>query len=181
MAEALPVFRFHPDPVRSGSIERTDGVCLCCGRRRGFCHAGSGYCEQELARVLCPWCIADGAAHARFGVTFHDAATLPDVADAAALAEIEQRTPSFASWNPVDWPACCGAPMAYLEPAGIAEIRVRHRDLEGQLLSTIVHDLGMSGGLAHRMLASLHRDHGPTAHLFRCITCQSLRAPIDLP
>jgi hypothetical protein len=32
----LPVFRYHRDPIASGSIEASGAQCLCCNKRRGF-------------------------------------------------------------------------------------------------------------------------------------------------
>lgn len=178
MDEALPTFRFHPDPVQSGSVERSGATCRACGRVRGFVYMGPCYGEVDLDGALCPWCIADGNAHAKFATTFHDL-TLPDDADPAARAEIEQRTPGFATFNPFAWPSCCGSPMAYLEPAGIAEVRARYRNLEGQLMATIVHDLQLSGCGARQMLESLHRDQEPCVHVFGCGACGSRRGCID--
>jgi len=178
MADALPTFRFHPAPEQSGAVERSPASCRACGRARGWIYTGPCYGETDLDDELCPWCIADGTAHAKFGASFHDMAWPEDTA-AADRDEIEQRTPGFATFNPFDWPACCGAPMAYLEPAGIGEVRARHRELEGQLMATIVHELGVSGGAARTLLESLHRDHSPSVHVFGCIRCDTRRAHID--
>ena len=49
-------------------------MCVCCGERRGYIYAGPVYSERELSDSLCPWCIADGSAHSRFGAEFTDAA-----------------------------------------------------------------------------------------------------------
>jgi|SRR5690606_7321712 len=176
--EALPTFRFHPDPVRSGSVARSDVLCEACGRTRGWAYAGPCHAETELDGRLCPWCIADGTAHARFDVTFHDV-VLPADVDPGIADEIEQRTPGFATFQPIDWPACCGVPMGYVEPCGIAEVRARHAQLEGELMATIVHDLGRSGAAARRMLESLRRDDAPCVHVFACAACGARRGQID--
>lgn len=175
---ALPAFRFHPDPVASGSVARSAATCVVCGQARGHVYTSMTYGERDCDGALCPWCIADGRAHARLGVTFHDLA-LPDDLDPAIANEIEQRTPGFATFNPFAWLVCCELPMAYLEPAGITEIRARHRELEGQLLAAIVHDLGRSGGSAQQLLAELRRDTAPCAHVFNCQACGVRRAHLD--
>jgi len=59
----LPVFRYHPDPIASGSVVASAAECVCCGEARGFIYTGPAYCEAELEEALCPWCIADGSAH----------------------------------------------------------------------------------------------------------------------
>jgi uncharacterized protein CbrC (UPF0167 family) len=178
MEQALPAFRFHPDPVQSGSIERSPAACRACGRARGWIYVAGCYAEAELDRALCPWCIADGTAHAKFDVTFHDL-TLPEDADPEVVQEIEERTPGFANFNPFDWPSCCGAPMVYHEPAGIAEVRARYPQLEPVLTASIGSELGLAGAAARRFLESLQRDSDPCVHVFAFPRCRALRGPID--
>lgn len=178
MAQALPVFRFHPDPVRSGSVERATTACLACGQMRGFVYVAGCYASRDLDRALCPWCIADGTAHARFAVVFHEL-DLPLATPPAVVAEIEQRTPGFATLNPFDWPACCGLPMAYREPAGIAEIRCRHPAVEPQLLDAIAIRFSCGRRAARRLMQALARDGDPCAHVFSCIVCGTSDAVVD--
>lgn len=177
----LPSFPYHPDPVLSGSVRPGPETCRCCQRARGAIYTGPAYGTVNIEDAVCPWCIADGAAHRRFGVEFTDSEMLPEDAPAAAVEEVLMRTPGFACWQSVDWPACCGDLMAFLEPAGIDEIRARYRQLEGELMGVIVHELEISGGAAVRMLNSLHRDRGPTAYVFKCRSCDTRRARIDSP
>lgn len=172
-----PHFRFHPDPLRSGSVIAKAVTCRACERQRDHAYVGPIHGEQELD-ALCPWCIADGTAHRRFGALFHELAFASDVAPEVAI-EIEERTPGFDTWNPIDWPTCCALPMAFVETAGIAEIRARHRALEGELMGTIVHELGISGGAAHRFLDSLRREASPSVHVFHCLTCDHTTGCID--
>ena len=70
----LPKFKYHPDPVATGSVKATEESCICCGRARGFIYVGSAYAEDELDEQICPWCIADGSAHSRFDASFTDEA-----------------------------------------------------------------------------------------------------------
>ncbi|MCU9953286.1 CbrC family protein [Burkholderia pyrrocinia] len=37
---SLPAFRYHPDPLATGSVIRSDARCMCCGDARGYqdCH-----------------------------------------------------------------------------------------------------------------------------------------------
>ncbi|REJ66450.1 MAG: hypothetical protein DWQ31_14945 [Planctomycetota bacterium] len=32
---ALPVFKYHPDPLDTGAIAASDAICACCGQSRG--------------------------------------------------------------------------------------------------------------------------------------------------
>ncbi len=48
-------------------------------------------------------------------------------------------------------------------------------------MSHIGHELKISGGAATQLLNSLHREHGPTLHVFRCLTCRRHHFHIDSP
>jgi uncharacterized protein len=175
----LPVFRYHPDPIASGSIVASDAECLCCNQRRGFIYAGPAYCEAELNEALCPWCIADGSAHEKFDASFVDEALIPDGVPPDIVEEVAFRTPGFATWQQGEWLSCCSDAAAFLEPAGYAEIRAKYPQLEGTLMMYIVHELEISGAAATRFLTALHRDQGPTAYVFACRHCDSKLAYID--
>jgi uncharacterized protein len=156
----LPTFRYHPNPIASGSVVASDAACVCCRQRRGFIYAGPAYSESELDDALCPWCIADDIAR-------------------EIVEEIALRTPGFAAWQQEKWLACCGDAAAFLEPIGHTELRLRYPQLEGALMMYIVHELEISGAAAVRLLQSLDRDRGPTAYVFACRHCDNKPAYID--
>src|SRR5690349_10082418 len=93
IAMDLPVFRYHLDPIASGSIEASDAECVCCNMRRGFIYTGPAYSEAELDESLCPWCIADGSAHETFDASFTDEAQIPDGIPQDVIEEVTFRTP----------------------------------------------------------------------------------------
>ncbi len=175
----LPSFRFHPDPVRSGSIEASTTKCRCCRRKRDWIYTGRVYAEEDLEDSLCPWCIAEGKAHEKFDALFVDPEAFDENVPAGAADEISQRTPGFASWQSERWPSCCGEAGTFVGPAGIAEIRTHFPTMEGDLMGYIVHDLHISGGAARQMLDSLHRDQSPTAYVFRCLKCERHFGHVD--
>lgn len=179
-ADPLPTFKYHPDPLASGSVVRSDAACRCCGKSRGYIYAGPVYGEEDdLDDALCPWCIADGTAAQKFDATFVDAAAFGGDVPEATVTVISERTPGFSSWQSEQWPSCCGDATAFQEPLGIADIRAKHRELEMVTLSHIIYELGISGGAATRLLESLHRDHGPTAFAFRCLGCGEAKVYVD--
>lgn len=175
----LPPFRYHPDPLASGSIIASDAECRRCRRSRGYIYTGPVYSETDLDDSLCPWCIADGSAHREFGASFVDREAFPLEMPEPVVAEITQRTPGYDTWQSEEWPACCNDATAYQAPLGIADLRKSHRELEGSVLSHIVYNMGISGGAATRLLESLNRDTGPTAYLFRCLGCGEYQFHID--
>lgn len=175
----LPAFRFHPDPVRSGSVAPSAAKCRCCGQARGWIYQAAVYAEKNLEAALCPWCIADGRAHRKFDATFVDSEALAEGTADALRDEIVERTPGFDSYQSERWLSCCGEPAAFVGPMGIAEIRESYRELEGELMMHIVHEHGISGGAARTMLERLSRDESPTAFVFRCRTCTRPLAYVD--
>jgi uncharacterized protein CbrC (UPF0167 family) len=175
----LPVFRYHLDPLASGSVHASPTVCLCCGDARGYIYTGPVYSEVELADALCPWCIADGSAHARFDATFVDSEAPDGEITDAQMVMLTQRTPGFAAWQSERWLSCCDELAAFVGPVGHAEISTQYPRLEGPLMTHIVHELEISGGAAQRLLASLHKDTAPTAFAFRCLRCETMLAYID--
>lgn len=176
---ALPEFRFHPNPLMSGSVVYSPNACKCCRQARGVIYAGAVYADDDLQDSLCPWCIGDGSAFRKFGATFFDSEGLPDGIPADIAAEITERTPGFCTWQSGQWLECCGEPMAFLEPAGSTEVQTKYRELEGSLMMYIVYELKVSGGAASRLYESLRRDTSPTAFVFQCRSCESRKAYID--
>src|SRR4029077_160081 len=95
----LPTFKYHRDPIATGSVVPSDKKCEVCGAIRGFVYDGIPYGVHNLESV-CPWCIANGSAHLKFGVEFVGKDGIgnygkwesvhPDIA-----AEVAFRTPGF--------------------------------------------------------------------------------------
>ena len=177
----LPKFRYHPDPIASGSIVSSTDPCRRCGEARGYAYAGPVYAEAELENQLCPWCIADGSAHREFDAQFVDAETFGEAIPAAVIGEVTTRTPGYNGWQQEQWPTCCGDATAFIGPFGLEELRKRDYQLEGLLLPHIVHTMEISGGAATRLLNSLNLERGPTVYLFRCLKCEAARFHIDGP
>src|SRR5262245_66367084 len=95
---SFPVFKYHRDPIRSGSVVESRNTCKCCGIRRGYTYVGPVYAEQALDESICPWCIAEGSAHTKFDATFIDEAALPDGLSDGVIREVAWRTPGYNAW-----------------------------------------------------------------------------------
>ena len=67
----LPDFKYHPNPIATGSIVPSVEVCPVCRESRGYAYDGIPYGTKEVEHI-CPWCIADGSAHEKFEVEFTD-------------------------------------------------------------------------------------------------------------
>ena len=177
----LPAFRYHPDPLSSGSVVESKTVCKCCHQSRGYIYAGPVYAEEDLSDALCPWCIADGSAHANLDVTFVDSEAFTDPIDENIEADVVERTPGFNAWQGEHWPVCCADATAFIQPVGLKEIRERFREHESAVLSHIIYEMKVSGGAATRLLASLNKEKGPTAYVFRCLKCERVHFHLDQP
>jgi len=175
----LPSFKYHREPIQSGSVEKSNERCRCCNELRGYIYVGPVYSDEDLADSICPWCIADGAAHRKFGATFIDEAALPDGLPESVIEEAAWRTPGYNAWQSERWFSCCNDAMTFLEPAGIQEIRASYRNLEFSVLGNILYGLHISGGAATRLLESLHKQSGPTAYIFQCSHCGQYQTFVD--
>lgn len=109
MAETLPAFRYHPDPVATKAIQPSPVECVCCGKSRGFIYVGPVYATSDLDELLCPWCIADGSAAAKLGASFADSLSLTNAGVPPPIVEeVNQRTPAYSCWQEPEWLAHCG-------------------------------------------------------------------------
>ena len=66
----LPKFRYHPDPLETGSfIEGEAKICPCCGKESSTYYAKSPYAQDDVD-YLCPVCISNGEAAKKFDAEF---------------------------------------------------------------------------------------------------------------
>jgi len=174
----LPVFKYHPDPLDTGSIVKSGKKCRCCGKKTGFIYAGPAYAEEELDQVICPWCIADGSAAERFDATFVDESGIGD-GEVAVSSEVEEeisrRTPGFSGWQQERWLGCCNDAAAFLGTMGRSELE----KLGPKALNAVRKECALQDQEWADYLKALDRNKGPTAYLFRCLHCGGLRAYSD--
>src|SRR5579883_2785117 len=104
----LPNFRYHPNPIATGSVKPSSSICRCCGQARGYIYTSSVYASDSLQDSICPWCIADGSAADKFDALFSDpdplaGAGVPD----EVIDEVTRHTPGYNSWQQEIWLSCC--------------------------------------------------------------------------
>jgi uncharacterized protein CbrC (UPF0167 family) len=88
---------------------------------------GPVYAAEELANALCPWCIADGSAAARFDADFTDRDGVGGFGEWSQVApevveEVSRRTPGFSGWQQERWWTHCGDAAKFLGRAGRIEL-----------------------------------------------------------
>lgn len=172
----LPYFKYHPDPIATGSVVRSDAECECCGELRGFIYIGPVYVEDELDEALCPWCIADGSAYSKFDASFTDSDSIGDYGAWDSVPKhvvdlVAHQTPGFSGWQQERWWTHCGDAAAFLGRVGHGELIAYGQEA----ISSIQESTGLPDGPEwESFFAALDRDGSPTAYLFRCTKCGAL-------
>ena len=170
----FPTFKYHPDPIDTGSVVPSDVECVCCRKRRGFVYTGPVYSKDEYDDCICPWCIADGSAHEILHAEFHDAAGIPGwdfvgapQVSAEVIATVSQRTPGFCGWQQEQWFTCCSDAAAFMGRAGFKELMQRWPDA----IPAVQTSTALDGSEWDAFFRALDRDGSPTAYVFRCLHC----------
>lgn len=173
MSQTLPVFRFDRDPVGHGGIVHQHIICAVCGKERDYAYTGNFHAKASV-KDICPWCIADGSAAGRYDGSFHDC-YLEEKVSEEDEKELMCRTPGHASWQPQEWPVHCGAPCAFVAPAGMQELEDKQADVSADLRRQTE-----SYGLDLKEFSKLLADNGPIqGYLFQCVHCGAWRLTTD--
>lgn len=110
----LPEFHYHADPIDNGVFIESAATCQCCQKACGWIYRGPVFAIDELEEGLCPWCIADGLAAAKFDASFVDDRPLIDAGLSSSVIEIvTRRTPGFNSCQQDKWLCHCGDACSY--------------------------------------------------------------------
>jgi uncharacterized protein len=176
MNEPLPHFRYHPDPVASGSVVARQVRCACCRQQRRFIYVGPVYATQDFTEKICPWCIASGAAARDLKAEFSDAESLAsqDV-PAEVIEEVVARTPGYVSWQGSEWLAHCKDACAFLGDAAVEDVRSAAESTVSDWCATNRQD--RQGWLA----ATQDYVPGgqPAFYKFQCLHCNKVRLGWD--
>ena len=172
--EPLPTFRYHPEPLVTGSIRASRAVCRCCSRARGYIYAGPVYCEDELREALCPWCIASGVAAEQFDAVFSDDHQLLQSAlDDEIVREVTRRTPGFNGWQQEVWLSHCNDVCAFYGDAPREALSTR--SAQEQLASRSIVPFGQWSTFVERY----HPGGNPSIYLFVCLHCSERLLQLD--
>jgi|CXWL01.1.fsa_nt_gi uncharacterized protein CbrC (UPF0167 family) len=109
-----PHFRFYPSAYEPGqAFDPSKEPCSVCGLASDWRYNGVIYTRQP-PKGVCAVCIASRRLGTHLGVRF----SLHDITlDGAATdleAELLERTPGVACFNPFAWPVRDGAPLAFI-------------------------------------------------------------------
>ncbi|MBX3376186.1 MAG: CbrC family protein [Phycisphaeraceae bacterium] len=170
--EALPHFPLFRDPVKEQSFKESDEECECCGRSRGWIYSRSIYVSQGDGDIsICPWCIADGSASAKFDGTFQSAGIHPygkNLLSPEDVELVEKRTPGFVTWQDHGWMMCCGIACEYIGEARAEDLRGRW----AAAVPSIFSDDSWSEKEIEELVSRMGTD--PAAYVFECRKCGKL-------
>jgi uncharacterized protein CbrC (UPF0167 family) len=176
----VPTFRYHPDPVVTGSVEESDEPCAVCGRERGYLYAGPFFSEATDEPRICPWCIADGSAAAELDGDFTDVGDeSPPEVPLEVLDELRARTPGFTGWQQERWLYHCHDACAFLGRPGLDDLAINSDVLEALRRGLDEFEWTDEEVTAH--IESLGPDSEPTPYLFSCLHCGAFVAYWDSP
>ena len=170
--DPLPRFTYHPDPVATGTIVRSEVECVVCGLSRGWIYTGPTYCETDIDEQICPWCIADGRAHQKFGAEFVDPPGIGGYGKwspvpRSVVEVVSQRTPSFSGWQQERWFTHCDDAAVFLGPVGKSELE----ELGPAAREAIKVESGYDEAQWSFYFEQMDKQYGPTGYVFRCRRC----------
>jgi len=171
----LPKFKYHPDPLKTGSVEESDALCECCGEAKGYIYVGPVFSEEELADCICPWCIASGKAHDKFDAEFTDFDGIGDYGSWEEIPkeikeEVSYRTPGFSGWQQERWWTHCNDAAEFLGAAGKKEIE----EYGEELVAELKKETGYDDEEWSYYYKNMDKNGSPTAYIFRCLHCGKL-------
>jgi uncharacterized protein len=173
--EPLPEFKYHPDPVKTGAIAKSDAGCECCGRVRGYVYTLTIYAEDEIEHI-CPWCIASGDASEKFNGDFVDAHPLAQAGLTEEITkEVSQRTPAYESWQQESWLACCDDACEFHGDATTNELLALNQDE----LASLAKEVGFSFEVLSDVITHYEPKGSPAFYKFVCRHCGKVKHHCD--
>ena len=173
----LPSFRYHPDPISTGSVKPSHVVCACCSKSRDLIYCASVYGSAAPRCSLCPWCIASGEAAFRFNCIFSDEEPLVRAGiPRSVIIEVTRRTPGYNSWQQEVWQACCGDACVFHGDASVAELAA----LQGKALAQLQAQWPISPNRWTGFVKQYVPGGGSAVYRFDCRHCGKTKYALDL-
>ena len=169
----LPKFRYHPDPLETGSfIEGEAKICPCCGKESNTYYVKRPYAVDDLD-YLCPVCISNGEAAKKYDADFIQDVDDDFVPDKEKRDELFYRTPGYLSWQGEYWLYCCNDYCAYLGSVGTKELK------EMGIAEEVFGEYNKRKEF-NDMEAYLEKDGSICGYLFRCLHCGKHHLWVDV-
>lgn len=170
----LPVFKYHPEPLKTGAFIQGDIIeCDVCKRETNIYYESPFYSIDEIEHI-CPWCIADGSASKKFDGEFQDIACCDEVDNHKFIDELVHRTPGYHGWQQEYWLAHCGDFCSFVGYVGWKEI------VEMGIEEEIEKDYLANGDMNLDDVKKYMKNNGSLqGYLFQCLKCGQHRLYVD--
>ena len=168
----LPFFKYHPDPLETGSFEEgEEKICPCCGNKSKVYYSSFPYCSENV-EYICPTCISNGEAAKKFDADFVQNAEWHGEPDMEKDDELFHRTPGYMSWQGEYWLSCCDDYCAYMGTVGTRELKAM--DIADEVIEEYV-----KRGAFEDIGEYLVKDGPMCGYLFKCIHCGKYHLWVD--
>lgn len=168
----LPFFKYHPDPLETGSFEEgEEKICPCCGNKSKVYYSSFPYCSENV-EYICPTCISNGEAARKFDAEFVQNAEWHGELDMEKNDELFHRTPGYMSWQGEYWLSCCNDYCAYMGTVGTRELKAM--DIADEVIEEYVQR-----GAFEDIGEYLVKDGPMCGYLFKCLHCGKYHLWVD--
>ncbi|MGI4870250.1 MAG: CbrC family protein [Janthinobacterium lividum] len=177
----LPTFFYNPNAYKIGIIQPENIVCKCCGAARNFSYKAGLYSRhrREETHPLCPWCIADGRAAAKFNGSFvgyfdnvdPDPSHVNQPVSAASLETVSHRTPGYIALQDLFWLTHCDEACVFLGYVGSKELL--------PVWEEVLPDIVAGEWDEDDVRNHLDQNGDMVGYLFQCPRCGQHRLHID--
>ena len=168
----LPFFKYHPDPLETGSFEEgEEKICPCCGNKSRVYYTSMPYCIDNVD-YLCPTCISNGDAARKFDAMFVSDAEWHGDNDKEKDDELFRRTPGYLSWQGEHWLSCCDDYCAYMGTVGTRELKAM--DIDDEVISEYEERDEFADVEEY-----LVKDGPMCGYLFKCLHCGKYHLYVD--
>ena len=168
----LPFFKYHPDPLETGSFEEgEEKICPCCGNKSKVYYSSFPYCSENV-EYICPTCISNGEAARKFDAEFVQNAEWHGELDMEKNDELFHRTPGYMSWQGEYWLSCCDDYCAYMGTVGTRELKAM--DIADEVIEEYVQR-----GAFEDIGEYLVKDGPMCGYLFKCLHCGKYHLWVD--
>ena len=169
MDKMLPHFKYHPDPIKTGTFKTDEVVrCNCCGKKTDIYY--SFYSDAKSKRVnVSPDCVHNGNAYATFGDDINNiryGEECADFMDKSKIEELTRCTPGYIFMQDGEWLYHCGDFCAFIGCVGWNDIEQMGIADE---IKTYIYETYFSK--AEKIIDSLINSYTVTLYLFRCLHC----------
>lgn len=171
----LPIFSYHPDPILSGSIDKSTAPCQCCERARGYVSNASMYAAEDIHQI-CPWCIADGSAAKKFDGAFSvDDSLISGKIAPSIIDEVCLRTPGYRSLQQDVWQHHCKDACEYHGSPSTDDLNA----LSPEQFAALFMDNGIPRAVGEKITAHYAEGSNVQIYKFECRHCSQLIYTLD--